>query len=346
MNGRKLMRWTFGLVLVTSLFAGCSGTAVAPTPGSSTVLTLTPVPSATWIAQGVPEDTVIECALTQSYKGRNSSVTIYADGTVNSAITDANQPDSFAARGTGQISQDELKRIVLKFAELDFFSLNVRNGCVYNVNHPPDPSIRNCWEIDGSSMTISITIRGMSKSIEYGTDPPWDRNLDTALRQLTGMILTLDRFAGEPQWVTPTTSVDENSIVKVIQGEWTATQAYDVAGERVWITGTLTIEGNSYTFKPVREVEGPSVQGDLDFLFDMPRGEVTIRLPSGVTPNDVFGSFSPGDTLATCMFRANSAVIGEFQIRVRDSNSLDFHSPSGDASLWSVTKQLGVDSEQ
>jgi hypothetical protein len=154
----------------------------------------------------MPEDTVIWCALTQSYKGENSSVTINADGTVNSAITDAMQPDSFAARGTGQISQDELKRIVLKFAEVDFFSLNVKNGCVYNVNHPPDPSIHNCWEIDGPSMTISITIRGMSKSITYGTGTPWDRNLDTALGQLTGMILKLTRFAGEPKWVTPTPS--------------------------------------------------------------------------------------------------------------------------------------------
>jgi hypothetical protein len=145
---------------------------------------------------------------------------------------------------------------------------------------------------------------------------------------------------------TPTATVGVNSIMKVIQGEWTAAQAYDVEGERVWITGTLTIVGNRYTFKPVREVKGPSVQGHLDFLFDMPVGEVTIDYRNGVTPDAAFADFAPGEVLATCVLRANSVAKGEFLIRVGDSNSLHFTDPSGKVGLWSITKQPRADNKQ
>ncbi len=148
---------------------------------------------------------------------------------------------------------------------------------------------------------------------------------------------------------TPTIEVREDvpekivgSLVAVIDGAWTAAQAYDVEGERAWITGTLTIVGNRYTFIPTGEVKGPSVQGHLDFLFDAPQGEVTIEYRNGVTPDAPFVGFAPGDVLADCAFRANSVVVGEFQIRLGDSNSLHFTDGSGEVGLWSITKQLSL----
>jgi len=155
---------------------------------------------------------------------------------------------------------------------------------------------------------------------------------------------TIEIREESPTATPSSTPVDENSIEKVIQGEWIAAQAYDVEDERAWITGTLTIEGNSYTFTPTREVTGTSVQGNLDFLFDTPRGEVTIEYRG--TGHEIFEDFAPGDELATCVFRADSMVLGEFLIRVGDSNSLHFHSPSSEVSLWSVTKQVRSDTEQ
>ena len=134
----------------------------------------------------------------------------------------------------------------------------------------------------------------------------------------------------------------ENPIEKVIQGEWIAAQAYDVGDERIWITGTLTIEGNSYSFTPTREITGTSVQGNLDFLFNNPKGEVSIDYVSRVT-GGAFEDFAPGDELAICVFRADSAVVGEFEIRMGDADSLRFYSPSGEDDLWSVTKQIEID---
>ena len=65
--------------------------------------------------------------------GTKVSVTIYADGAIESSITGLDK----SASGTGQISQEELKSILTGFADVDFFSLAVKNGCVYNVQHPP-----------------------------------------------------------------------------------------------------------------------------------------------------------------------------------------------------------------
>jgi hypothetical protein len=160
----------------------------------------------------------------------------------------------------------------------------------------------------------------------------------------------------EPIEITPTIEVIENppevmppsgplsgvTPLEAIQGEWIAAQAYDVGDERIWITGTLTIEENSYTFASTREITGTS-QGNLDFLFDNPRGEVMIDYGTGVVPNDDLGFFFPGDTLATCVFRANSAVVGEFQIRLGDANSLHFYGPSSEDGLWNVVRTVETD---
>jgi hypothetical protein len=159
-------------------------------------------------------------------------------------------------------------------------------------------------------------------------------------------------------WATPTIEVIDNPpeppeptpdpvVVNAIQGEWTVAQARDVADERIWITGTLTIEGDSYTFTPTHEItgtpeiSGTSAQGDLDFLFDTPAGEVAIRYYSW---GDI--SFAPGEELATCWFYASSGVAGEFGIIVGDAGSLRFHNPAGEDGLWSVTKRLEGDAGQ
>jgi outer membrane protein assembly factor BamB len=138
----------------------------------------------------------------------------------------------------------------------------------------------------------------------------------------------------------PEVAPPRNNVAGSIQGEWTVSQAYDVEDERVWISGTLTIEGELYAFEPAQQVDGPSVQGTLDFLFDTPTGRVAIRYEDGVSPGDDFWYFASGDTLAVCQFYAGSEVVGEFLIRVGDSSNLYFHSPSSEVSLWSVTKQV------
>lgn len=153
---------------------------------------------------------------------------------------------------------------------------------------------------------------------------------------------TIEVIENPPEVMPPSGPLAGVTPLEAIQGEWIAAQAYDVEDERIWITGTLTIEENSYTFASTREITGTS-QENLDFLFDNPRGEVMIDYGTGVAPNDDLGFFFPGDTLATCVFRANSAVVGEFQIRLGSANSLDFHSLSGEDDLWSVVRYVETD---
>jgi hypothetical protein len=124
----------------------------------------------------------------------------------------------------------------------------------------------------------------------------------------------------------------------ILLGEWTASQAYDVEGERAWITGTLTFDGDSYTFTHSQGTTGTSVQGELDFLFDNPSGEVTIEYAEGVQGDAYLESFAPDHTIATCVFRAGSTVLGEFLIKVRDFDSVYLYAPSSEDGLWSVTK--------
>jgi hypothetical protein len=141
----------------------------------------------------------------------------------------------------------------------------------------------------------------------------------------------------------PVIALPEVSVAEAVQGQWAVAQAYDVGEERTWISGMLTIEGDLYTFEPSQQVDGPSVQGTLDFLFDTPTGRVAIQYEDGVTPDGDFWYFVSGDTLAVCQFYAGSEVVGEFLIRVGDSSDLYFHSLSSEVSLWRVTKQVELE---
>ena len=157
------------LFITLVLILAASGVVILTTKFSDLgkgKLIATPVPIAKWIKQDIPEDTKIDCDLFRWHDDYNSHVTFYADGTVLSTIHDPlHKVDK---RGTGQISLEELKQILLKFADVDFFSLRSESNCVYNVNHPPTRPITECGQIDGIRVTISITMNGITNGITYG----------------------------------------------------------------------------------------------------------------------------------------------------------------------------------
>ena len=213
----NIARVLCALILATLFLSGCvastpvaTPTMLSPTfPSKSSPTTSpptpTPVPIATWVAQGVPEDTVINCEVQQTFRGDDASVTITADGTVNSVITTHDIYPPATAQGTGRISQDEVKRILLKAAEVDFFSLHTvaiggfcRGDCVYHPQYLSDPTLKPTIYPDGACTTTSIAIHGMSRSIyHYGNCGK------SALDELEGMILAIAyRIAGEPILVT------------------------------------------------------------------------------------------------------------------------------------------------
>ena len=150
---------------------------------------------------------------------------------------------------------------------------------------------------------------------------------------------TIEIIENPPEVMPPQGPLAGVTPVEAIQGEWATAQAHDVEGERLWITGTLTIEEGAYTFTSAREITGTS-KGDLDFLFDNPRGEVTIDYGAGVAATDDLGFYYPGDELATCVFRSDSEVVGEFHILLGETNSLYFYGPSAEDGLWSVVRTV------
>jgi len=132
-----------------------------------------------------------------------------------------------------------------------------------------------------------------------------------------------------PTVAVPETPVPATPAKELVQGEWAVAQAYDGAGERVWVTGTLTIAGGAYTFAPTREITGTPVPGALDFLFIHPQGEVVIE--------------EAEEAVATCTFRADSTVVGEFLVEQAGDDTLRFRLPSGDGDLWRITKRLNAE---
>lgn len=211
--------------------------------------------------------------------------------------------------------------------------------------------------IDVGSRRLRVHLHGEAPAVVAPSPlPSSPRRLERLAQAVTtaaviGAVATAGGCVDVDLWATPTIEVIENPpevamptpdpvIVEAIQGEWTAARAHEVAGEKAWMTGTLTIEEYTYTFTPTDEITGISGQGDLDFLFDTPSGEISIDYYWSESP------FAAGDLLAFCWFYAESEAMGEFEIRVGDSNSLVFHSASGDDGLWRVTKQFAVDAEE
>jgi len=169
------------------------------------------------------------------------------------------------------------------------------------------------------------------KTVEVRYDPPAEEEVEMP----TPTIEVRDFPPATEEVEMPTPTISEN-----LQGEWIAAQAYDLAGEQTWITGTLTLVHKVYTFKPASEISGTPVDETLNFLFDHPWGMIEITYPPEVNPDQDIADFSPGDTLATIVFRANGEVVAEFTIRMRDLNSLELITPSGASDLWSVIKQI------
>jgi hypothetical protein len=211
--------------------------------------------------------------------------------------------------------------------------------------------------IDVGSRRLRVHVHGEAPSVAapslLASRP---RRLDRLAQAVTtaaviGAVATTGGCTDVDLWATPTIEViveppvvaaptPDPAVLEAILGEWTAAQAFEVEGERVWMTGTLTIDEYSYTFTPAGDISGTPEQGDLGFLFDMPKGEVSF---------DYYwngGPFAAGDLLAACWFSADSEVRGEFEIRARDANSLHFYNPSGGGGLWRVTKQLRAGAEE
>ncbi|MCP4542783.1 MAG: hypothetical protein GY832_37140 [Chloroflexi bacterium] len=138
----------------------------------------------------------------------------------------------------------------------------------------------------------------------------------------------------------------EITTAEIIQGGWIVAQTYNATSKQVQITGTLTIEENFYIFTPTREITGTSVQGYLGFLFDNPRGEVMINYYTSIDYYDDFDRLEPGYPLADCVFSIDSVMMGQFQVKKENSNSLYLHSLESEDGLWSITKQLEIDTEQ
>lgn len=143
-----------------------------------------------------------------------------------------------------------------------------------------------------------------------------------------------------PPTATAPIHTQQFRLDEVIQGAWMAAQVYDLNGEQAWVTGTLHIEGASYAFEPLVNMPNPSVEGVLDFLFVYPTGEVSIEYAAGLTAEDAFEGFAPGESLATLIFHPNAEVVRAFEVRMRDETSLQFANPAGEEGLWNVVKEI------
>jgi hypothetical protein len=188
------------LILAMPLLSGCTmGTPPSPSP--------TPVPIATWIAQGIPDDTVIDYGWGYvSSQSAGGYVTIIADGAVTSESWLTIPQD--VERRQGQISQDELEWILLKLERINFFSLASDGKCVYYLAHPPAPS-EHRWgttSMDSSWMYVSVTLHGVSKSIStsrQGGPPQKCLFDDTAFYSLDEFLAMIREIGRQIPKVTP-----------------------------------------------------------------------------------------------------------------------------------------------
>jgi hypothetical protein len=158
----------------------------APWPGvtrtpellTATPFSWTPVPIADWLEEGIPPDTFIRYQVAKVVDF-SVLVDISADGTVRSAVEDSTTLGGMI-EGQGQITRDELRALLLKFAEVDFFGLEVAQGtCVYHSSRPPDPSLHPSASTDLSPVALCLTLHGTGKAILY--DPGFRVPCDPAV---------------------------------------------------------------------------------------------------------------------------------------------------------------------
>lgn len=224
MNNRALLLATFVAVLI---LAGCASSADrSETQGQAPILVQrTPVPAAitqgpiptavpiaTWVAEGVPEDTIIKyrfeygllVPVSQLYGDQLITAVdkvIAADGTVT-FTWQLNGPGKSRIIERGQVSQDELKRLLLKFAEIDFYSLTNTDTslmyCVRYLSDPPWPEDTKEILDDGQQIvTVSLTMRGMQKTIK--TWPYAATSCPQVYQRATQMLTSLTTLLQAPR---------------------------------------------------------------------------------------------------------------------------------------------------
>jgi hypothetical protein len=170
---------------------------IMSTLGSALILgacmTPTPVPIATWVAQGVPEDTVIRYGFSEPLEALSVDVVITANGVFTVTEQFGGRGSSDITQSTGQFQQDELREILLKFAEIDFFSITSyreatgRTCHFYTADSLPPQTEEPLWT-DVGPRTISLTIRGMHKTIFNEEGCPSALRAEQALDSLDEMI--------------------------------------------------------------------------------------------------------------------------------------------------------------
>lgn len=161
------------LVLLTACTSAAPATQVAQvaTALPPTVVPATPTeaPIATWIAQGIPSDTLIEVTyISPMQRDSRESIQITADG---SATYDYYSAPGQPSRRAGQLSPETLKRVILAFEEKRFFYL--RSGafpydstCLYDIASSAYAG-RGVDILDSPSTQVKIRINGISKDVRY-----------------------------------------------------------------------------------------------------------------------------------------------------------------------------------
>jgi hypothetical protein len=176
----------------------------------------TPVPIAAWVAEGIPPDTLIQFHTFvdefHAFPGMEAYgpefIEIRADGAVT-AIMWAEGPEA-ASAVAGRIPQEELKTLLLKFAESDFFNLQMEGPlCVHHVSRPPAAGHESGLTPGAPQIQVvtHITIGGTGKSVGYLTgfatpcDPSvlgadgWPDHSAGSLAELERAILEIGRRA-------------------------------------------------------------------------------------------------------------------------------------------------------
>jgi hypothetical protein len=187
-----------------------------PEPPTAISPSSTPVSIAAWVAEGIPPDTLIQFHTFvdefQPFPGVDAYgpefIEIRADGAVRT--TKWTEGSEAAAYGEGRVSQEELKALLLKFAESDFFGLQMEGPlCVHHVSRPPAAGHESGLMPGAPQIEIvtHITIGGAGKSIGYVTgfatpcDPGvlgadgWPDRSEGTLAELERAILEIGRRA-------------------------------------------------------------------------------------------------------------------------------------------------------